>query len=884
MTDVGPVLSRLQVALSERYRLERELGQGGMATVFLAEDLKHDRHVAIKVLHPELSAVLGGERFLAEIKLTAQLQHPHILGLIDSGECDGLLYYVMPFVDGETLRARLVRETQLPVKDAVRLATEVAAALEFAHRRGVIHRDIKPENILLQDGQALVADFGIALAVQQAGGHRITQTGLSLGTPSYMSPEQAMGERAVDARADIYALGAMTYEMLQGDPPFTGSSSQAIVAQVLTSRPKPIREFRPNVPAYVEQAVLTALEKLPADRQPSVAEFARELTSEGAASAEATRVLAAVRPGGRAAVGASRGRLLSLGLGCLVLGAVTGWALGRLRPTTANAAGRASVTSILPPEGTAFEERRSIAVSPDGRQLAFVLAAGDGTRSLWLRKLDRLDAEPMPRTTGADMPFWAPDGRRLGFFADGFLTVVDENGEARRLCATPSAAGATWGTRDTIVFGYRGGLSAVPAAGGACRVILRSDSAAMFKPAFLPDGRRLVYSRGRFLDMAVTDLEGRSLATLPLRSVDVLVAPPDWVVAAPEGNLRTLDAQRLDLRTLALTGDPVRLASNIRTSSGLPTVAISADAFAFLPATIDRPYFEYDAVGLLRDTVRVDGTWSMAVRPATAGAPQLALAGSRALWLYDLRAGRATRVAMRDSSFFPVWPVFDPTGTRLAYSVARVAVRGICSIVERDLVRDVERVISGDSTFFTTCPLPIAWSPDGARLLVRNDSTFEILTLDGSIPPQAIVRPGRLWEGQFSPDGLSLAFSSNETGRSEVYVMSLRSALPSRVSNEGARWPHWSNGGRLLTFLTPDGRVQEATIGTGLDAPIGTPRTRFAAPTWRRALFDDQGTGFAVVDDGERYIIRQSPSGVAVALVQHWPALLRRADSSRADP
>ena len=220
-----------------------------MATVYLAEDLKHARKVAIKVLHPELSAVIGGDRFLAEIKTTASLQHPHILGLIDSGEADGLLYYVMPFIEGETLRGRLTREKQLPIDDAVRLTKEVASALEFAHKRGIVHRDIKPENILLQDGQALVADFGIALAVQQAGGSRMTQTGMSLGTPAYMSPEQAMGERELGARSDVYALGAMTYEMLTGEPPFTGPNSQAIVAKVLTETPPPLRPKRPSVPA-----------------------------------------------------------------------------------------------------------------------------------------------------------------------------------------------------------------------------------------------------------------------------------------------------------------------------------------------------------------------------------------------------------------------------------------------------------------------------------------------------------------------------------------------------------------------------------------------------------------------------------------------------------
>ena len=231
------------------------------------------------MLHPDLGAALSGERFLTEIRTTARLQHPHILPLLDSGEADGLLYYVMPLVTGETLRARLERERQLPIADAVRITREVASALDYAHRQNVIHRDIKPENILLHDGSALVADFGIVLAVQSAAGQRMTQTGLSLGTPQYMSPEQAMGERAIDARSDLYALGAVTYEMLAGDAPFLGSNVQAIVAKVLSEKPTPLHMLRDTVPEHIEAAVLMALAKLPADRFASAAEFASALAA-----------------------------------------------------------------------------------------------------------------------------------------------------------------------------------------------------------------------------------------------------------------------------------------------------------------------------------------------------------------------------------------------------------------------------------------------------------------------------------------------------------------------------------------------------------------------------------------------------------------------------
>jgi rhodanese-related sulfurtransferase/tRNA A-37 threonylcarbamoyl transferase component Bud32 len=274
---VSRALESLNAVIADRYAIEREAGRGGMATVYEARDVKHGRRVAIKVLEPELAAVLGAERFLREIEIVARLSHPHILALYDSGEANGQLYYVMPFVEGDTLRSRLDRERQLAVEDAVRIVAEVAAALDYAHRCGVVHRDVKPENILLQDGHALVADFGIALAVSRAGGDRLTGTGLSLGTPFYMSPEQAVGDRAIDARSDVYSLGCVLYETLAGEPPFTGPTPQAVVARILTEQPRELRAVRPNVSPALQQVVMRALARLPADRYASVAAFAEAL-------------------------------------------------------------------------------------------------------------------------------------------------------------------------------------------------------------------------------------------------------------------------------------------------------------------------------------------------------------------------------------------------------------------------------------------------------------------------------------------------------------------------------------------------------------------------------------------------------------------------------
>ncbi len=270
-------LEGLRAALSDRYAIERELGRGGMATVYLARDLRHDRPVALKLLHPDLAATLGPERFHREIKLAARLQHPHILTVHDSGDNDGRLWFTMPYVEGESLRERLRREKQLPVHDALRIAREAATALDYAHRHDVIHRDIKPENLLLtMDGQVLVADFGIARALGEAD-TEITKTGMTVGTPAYMSPEQASGERMVDARTDIYALGSVLYEMLAGEPPFTGPTAQLIIARKFTETPRPLRSVRETLPAATDSVVSRALARAPADRFASAAEFARAL-------------------------------------------------------------------------------------------------------------------------------------------------------------------------------------------------------------------------------------------------------------------------------------------------------------------------------------------------------------------------------------------------------------------------------------------------------------------------------------------------------------------------------------------------------------------------------------------------------------------------------
>jgi hypothetical protein len=414
--------SDLTTALADRYRLERELGSGGMATVYLARDLKHDRDVAVKVLRPELSAMLGADRFLNEIRISARLDHPHILTLIDSGAADGFLYYVMPFVRGESLRSKLTRERQLGLGETLDIARQIGSALDYAHRQGVVHRDIKPENILLHEGEAVLADFGIAMAVEEAGGNRLTESGMSLGTPQYMSPEQAVGERQLDARSDVYSIAAVVYEMLAGEPPHSGASMQAIIAKLLTERPTRLRVLRDTVPEEVDAAVSRALAKTPVDRFASAGAFAQALATP--ASGAARRWSTVTRRWAPLAFGAA-----------IVAGGVAALLFAR-EPIPPPLPDRVQLTLT----GNAI----SPSLSPDGTRFAFAEkqcdSAGSCTYQLVIQDQDGAGRLVLTRDIGYIYKTqWTSDGRFLAFAGShpplrhGAFAVSTLGGETRFL-------------------------------------------------------------------------------------------------------------------------------------------------------------------------------------------------------------------------------------------------------------------------------------------------------------------------------------------------------------------------------------------------------------------------------------------------------------------
>jgi len=527
-------------ALAGRYALERVIARGAAATVYLARDLRHGRAVALKAFTPGLSAALGVERFRREIAVTAALQHPHILPLFDSGEAAGRLYYVTPYVEGETLRARLAREGALPPAEAVRLARQIADALAHAHARGVVHRDVKPENVLLRDGHVLVADFGIALAAEQdfeqapgsAGGARLTRTGLLLGTPRYMAPEQATGDRAVDARADVYGLGAVLYEALAGEPPFAGPTAQAVVRRVLGEAPRPLAARAPAVPPGVEVAVMTALAKAPADRFPSAAAFAAALESAldrgsagplptPAVDPYATRSATHVAPPVSRRRGLPAGAVALLTAGALGTGALLGWTAHAVANRTQEivaapardvvrvpgTAPADAAPGVEPPAGPANDggdgALRLVVVdrggqvvrelpaerpwtprfSPDGGRVAYgaFRPGGDGSE-LWVADL-RTGAAARLTDDGRDGndPQWSPDGRRLAYSAaadggkDVVVRAVDAPGGADALAARGGDQFPTdWlpdGSAVLLTEQAGGGLDVLvqPAGGGAAR-------------------------------------------------------------------------------------------------------------------------------------------------------------------------------------------------------------------------------------------------------------------------------------------------------------------------------------------------------------------------------------------------------------------------------
>jgi serine/threonine-protein kinase len=872
-------------ALADRYRVERQLGTGGMAAVYLAEDLRHHRRVAVKVLHPELSAVLGPERFLREIEVTARLQHPHILPLFDSGEVDGQLYYVMPYVEGETLRARLQRETQLPVADAVRIAGEVADALDYAHRHGVVHRDVKPENVLLYDGHVVVADFGIAIAVAQAGGERMTQTGLSLGTPQYMSPEQAMGEKMVDARTDIYALGVITYEMLAGDPPFTGASAQAIVARVLTERPRGVREHRETVPVHVERALERALARLPADRFGTVREFAHALSD----TSSADRRLAQLDRSRSPDLVRRRAALAAGALAVAVAAGVAGWMWGRRAGPHEERVVRYTLT--LPASTRAGSSYRSpVSISPDGRMIAYI-GAPVAEGEVWLRRLDEEHGRPIVGSGDAFAPQFSADGRWLLWFASSRLTWLKApvaGGPATPVVQTLGPVSLAFYGRDSVIYAPQGldgngHLVVASLDGGGPARFLRDDSTAassgQWDPAMAPDGRTVLFvSRRRDGgverdELAYATLEDRRVHRVLVAARNILGYTAGAIVYVQDDG--TIMALPFDLRRHVARGSPVATGDVAQLDAYGANAALSANGDLVFRGDTSKTRAVLVGGGMPASEVIAGGQQISFPRYSPDGrriAISLATGTRTDVWIYTIASGSRARLTTAGSD--NQRPEWANNGRYVLYRSNRSGQQALWW-----------QPADGSGAAEQLSPrtdLPVhegVISPDGRALLYRVDDTrrardIYVVSLAGGDrePRPFLTTDFDEFAPRFSPNGKWVAYVSNESGRDEVYVRPFPG--PSGrvvISDGGGEEPLWSRDGNRIFYRGLDVVVAASVSFQG--EPLVTARDTVARGSFLSNRFHPM---YDLAPDGKRLLMLQgSGSPLQLTVELNWARALK---------
>jgi len=880
MTDV---LGRLTAALADRYVIVRELGAGGMATVYLAHDVKHDRHVALKVLRPELAAVLGAERFVVEIKTTAALQHPHILPLFDSGQADGFLYYVMPYIEGVTLRDKLNRETQLGIEEAVRITTEVADALDYAHRHGVIHRDIKPENILLHDGRPMVADFGIALALSAAAGGRMTETGMSLGTPHYMSPEQATADKEISGRSDIYSLASVLYEMLTGQPPHVGGSAQQIIMKIIAEEAQPVASLRKSVPPNVAAAVNKALERLPADRFASAAEFAQALKDPHFTAGE-TGAAAHAR-----GAGAARAWWRDWRAWTVVAALVLGLALGRLLPgaTAQPAAVERFEVAVPAAQGFTGAPLNALALSPDGGMLVYVgrASAGAGIQ-LYTRRLGQLEPfQAIPGSESGSYPTFSPDGSRLAYMTPEGARVIPVPfaGATTASVSAPVQAlgGLVWLGNAALAMTDTGGGLVRVGLDGRVTTLARPNAAGernLFPQASLPDGRTVlaIAARGNTTFgpvFAVDAVSGRRTAVLATGVTAAWYAAGSLLWTLPDG---VLQAAPFDSRRLRVAGAAVTLAQGVRqVVGGGGQVAVSeAGSLVYLP---EQPF----------DLVLIDltGHREVVAQGRRFHSPRFSPDGSRLLtdflqqssrdvWTLDLRQRTLSRLTFENDGHDPAW-------SRDGRWVYYVHDAGIWR-------RRTDGGGAADSVYTGNDTQALELTRDGAILGASGSGPFDLVSLSATTPRTVtplVATPFDEEAGTVSPDGRWLAYASDETGRPEIYVRPFAgggSGGKVLVSEGGGSEPRWSPDGRTLYYRGVKDGMQylvAARVAAGADFSV----------TARSPLFDvtdfdtaEPHANWDVAPDGRRFAMVDVGAMTSMVFVLNWPLEVARGQGRRA--
>jgi serine/threonine protein kinase/Tol biopolymer transport system component len=885
---VTDAFARLAAALSDRYRIERELGEGGMATVYLAEDLKHHRKVAIKVLKPELAAVLGAERFVQEIETTAALQHQNILPLFDSGSAGGFLYYVMPFVEGESLRDRLDREAQLGVEESVALVREVADALQYAHEHGVVHRDIKPENILLHAGRPMVADFGIALAVSAAAGGRLTETGLSLGTPHYMSPEQATAEKVITARSDLYSLASVLYEMLTGDPPHTGKAAQQIIAKIIADEARPVRELRKSVPSHVAAAIAKALEKLPADRFETARAFADALHNPAFSWSQEA-------PGSAVPVLHRSGAVALLAAFGILASTLAVW--GWLRPSRARFVERYPTTlGTGARDGITF--RVQVALSPDGAYVVF-RDPPTGPGQLYIKKRDELTAQPLAGTEGATGPFFSPDGAWIGFFAQGQLRKIPTSGGAPLTVVdsvNPLYSTGAWLEDGSIFYYDLPVLRRISRAGGSSEAIASPATLGgrlPWLPTPLPRSRGILFTAHlsecigpvscRPSRVYVYDARRDTVRALFEDAVGAWYVPTGHVLYLTSSG--TLMAVPWDNDALVAAGPPVPILSGVQA----PGLVVSAEGTILyvvgppeftpgptpnaVPVWVDRSgrvtpvdsSWQVNTGGEDEAHVAEERGWGLALSPdgRRIALTELTDLGTD-IWIKQLPAGPPSRLTLdRGRELAPHW---SPDGRAITFISDRpVATDATSTALAPGLWRlPADGTGEAQLLWSKDAPTDGFFSPDGQWLVLATvgsagaSSAGDILAVRPGVDSVArrLVATTYDEEGPaVSPNSRWLAYVSDEQGEDEVFVRPFPNAEMGKwqVSSGGGSAPVWSHSGREL-FYVSHGSMYVVPIGPGSTFVAGRPRVLFAIPNRVRAG-SLAGGMFAVAPDDQRFLM-----------------------------
>jgi eukaryotic-like serine/threonine-protein kinase len=881
-------LAQLTSALSGRYAIDREIGRGGMATVYLARDIRHARNVALKVLNPELGAILGVERFLAEIRVTANLQHPNLLPLFDSGEAEGLLFYVMPYVEGESLRSKLIRERQLVVHEALHIGVGVASALDYAHRHNVVHRDLKPENILLHEGQPMIADFGIALAVSNAGGARITQTGLSLGTPQYMSPEQATGDRTVDGRSDIYSLGAVLYESLAGEPPYMGGTVQAIIAKVLTEPVPSVKVRRPAVPDHVAAAISCALEKLPADRWPNAQDFAIALQGRsvsvpvGAVTPSTIARAAEPRRAGRPVMSSrvTRGAAIGASLAAVSIAA---WLGGRAMAAPANRTVRLAIA--LPPDRavTAVLAGPGLTISPDGSRIAYSGGSRSGTQ-LYVRDLNELMPRPIAGTSGGLYPFFAADGNSLLFYSSRGLRHVSIQGGPSTVVTVGQYIGAAGAPDGRIVIGGGSlkGLGVVAQTGGETRIITHLDSARgetqHLWPRVLRDGKTVLFSRmarGALAEskIGIVDIDGGGEATLDLPGSSPLGTIDDHIIYVRSDGM--LMAAAVDLGGRKVRGLPIPLGVSVALrGNGTADAALSQSGdLVYMTGSLDTQGFIVSLTGAPRLMLGDLQPYSNPRFSPDGRRIAMTVTNMSAtdIWTYDLASKTLTRLTTESGTNDRAEWTSD--GKRVLFRTQRAGGYQLWS----------QPAEGGEAQLVYAMPTgsvqEASMSRDGKAIALRVEtgpSGRDVVVLPTTPDAKPIPISATSFDElmpRFSPDGKWIAYVSDESGQYEVYVKPYPAGSSRhQVSVEGGFEPVWSPDMRRLYYRHGQ-TMMAASLAAG---------TAFGVSS-RAALFDGAYAtspfhqNYDIAPSGREFVMFQAKDvGRQIYVVLNWAAEVRQ--------